>query len=146
MVVNDVVRNAVEPGRELGPRLKTRQRLPDLDEDLLREIPGLSVVFDHVVNHCVNFPPVTADEFIEGCGVATLAGLHQLQIAAGLGLRIHSIVVGGTAPLAVLLASSLQTLKRQRPKKIHADFCAEVWPAQSIGQPQNPGTDFPQSV
>jgi hypothetical protein len=36
VIVDDIMSDAIEPGRELGSRFEFRERFPDLEENLLR--------------------------------------------------------------------------------------------------------------
>ena len=72
--------NSIKPGEKGGLSLEPGEGLPGLDENILREVPGIRVVAHEIENEPVNLPAITRDQDIERCEVAALAAFHKCDI------------------------------------------------------------------
>jgi hypothetical protein len=93
-VVNGrVVRDAVNPGRELVLGAVATERVVDLDEDLLREVERRVVVADHAVDVGHDGALIAAHQLFEAV-LATREGAHdQLGISRRGDCRGNSVCV-----------------------------------------------------
>ncbi len=96
-VDGDVHHDPVNPGVKGGLAAEAADGLPCLEEPVLGEVPGVLLVVHHVVNHRINFSPVTGYELIEGCGITTLATAYEVSVV---GDRVLGGVAGPRAALA----------------------------------------------
>ncbi len=62
MVDAEVATDADDPRLKVGATVERRERLEDLQEDVLREIFGFVVLADELVSDVEDFPPVLADD------------------------------------------------------------------------------------
>ena len=69
--------NPIKPGKEGGLPLEPWKRLPRLEKDVLREVPGIRVIAHQVENEAVNFPAVARDQGVESSVVAAAGFVRQ---------------------------------------------------------------------
>jgi len=72
-----VAADADDPRLEIRAPIERRQRLEDLQEDVLREVFGLVVLADELVRDVEDLAPVLPDDLLPGDLIALQAALNQ---------------------------------------------------------------------
>src|SRR3712207_1803614 len=114
VVDGGVVRDAVNPRRELELGAVARERAVDLDEDFLRQIERRVVVADHAVDVGRDGALVAAHKLREALLAARDGARHQLGVGGG-GLKCGCFCCHGSPTLTDAGAPKFQRAPPRRP-------------------------------
>src|SRR5207253_11018455 len=122
----------VQPGRERLRRFEARQRLPDADEDVLRQVRCVRVAADHLEDDVVYAPLILLEKLLERVEVPSLSAAHQVGLW----------VVGRQSPPLRTGPGNGTPRERKRSRSLGRIFHiippTRSQPARSPGRPRRP--------